>query len=253
MGAPTTTDRELGDQQLDAARGWLSGPEGRAAARRLIQHRRVAGVSAEDLTADALSALWLHLDRRGPLDPGVNIAAYCQTVMRNLLNDAWRARRGRDADTDDTDKDRVQTDGTGKDLQLDERILESFADPAPESGHSSSGVVNACRIAIDTDHGSSRARAGAHVVVTALGWPDALPESVPIPPRHPGATAVDVALWVALWFTDQRDLLRSSGDRATTAERQRRSRAAREMRAVLTRAISHIEVPRRYRAEEVQS
>lgn len=232
VSTPTDAAREdateLAERQLREARDWLGGAEGRAAAQRVTRRFRIRDSSADDLLADTLSNFWLHLDRKGPVDPATNLPAYLSTVMRNLATDALNGRRT------------VQFDD---DSPVIEDIPARTAVPVERDAD-----LGAVRVAIDAVAEEPWAQAGAHAYITALAWPEAIPADHPVPRPEKGATRSEAALWVALWFAGKRDVLVAPGT-ANPAARQKRSRAARRIRDVIDQATATVFADR-FRAEE---
>lgn len=234
VSTPTDAAREDAAElarlsQLNDAEHWLYGAEGRAAAKSRIARHRAVGYSAEELINDTFANVWNRLER-GPLPEGANIAAYCQRVMAHLLDDAFRGdKRRRDRHRDLAIALGVGDRRRNRELRSDSE-QKVFDGGATERTSRRTEIDLTIRAAIDAIDASVAARAGAHTVVTALGWPAALPETHPVPLPTQGATELDRAIWVALWFIGRRDVFSTDGESSAAAARQRRARAAAPIR-----------------------
>ena len=180
-GAPTETD-----SLLTEAATWLWSSEGRHAANRLLRQYRVRGADAvqstDDLLAMALERFWRRLRRNSTPLEDVHLPAYLTSVMRNVLNDAWRGSRSSDVACGDLD------DEAGP------LIADSPVAPASES------LPRAMRNRIETLDGDDWTKAAALVYLTLIGDPDAMTTDVPVPRPRGGATETEAAMWIALWI-----------------------------------------------------
>lgn len=93
------------------AQAWLASAEARAAAKKML-HQYGLGANPDDVTQDALFALWQHLAKY-PEHSIDSVPAYCRTVMRHVVA---KAAQGFDAvsfdealDIDDEPMPEVET------------------------------------------------------------------------------------------------------------------------------------------------
>ena len=223
-GAPPTTDSLLSE-----ARTWLSSPDGRRTAERLLRRYRLHGadviLAAEDLLAETLERFWRRISGKSDSLATANIPAYLTRVMQHCLTDAWRGSRKAAVAVDAIDDDRETV------------FLDSPDVPDPGSGP----LLRKMRNLIESLDGDAWAKAAALVYLTLLGEPDAMTTGVPIPRPRRGATPAEAAMWTALWIAGRRDLFPTVGD-DTPKHRQRRSRAGQKVRALIDAATARIVV-----------
>lgn len=188
------------------AQAWLASAEARAAAKKLL-HQYGLGANPDDVTQDALFALWQHLAMY-PEHSIDSVPAYCRTIMRNVVA---KAAQGFEAVSFDESPDI-------EDQQIPE-VESTLADDlraALEAGSCAKPWVTAAALNY----------------VTLAAHPSIDTHRAPLPIA--GATPEQARVWPSLWFAGERSpgLFPTPG-KHSAAQRKRLSRAA----AAVTKAI----------------
>lgn len=189
-----------------AAQEWLSSAEARAAATKLL-HQYGLGANPDDVTQDALFALWQHV-RRHPHTSIDSVPAYCRTIMRHVVT---KTAQGFGAASFD------------ESLDIEDQ-------PMPEV---ETTLIDDLRAALEAGTGSKPwMTAAALNYVTLTAHPSIDTQHAPWPVA--GATPEQARIWPSLWFAGERARgLFPDGGKHSAAQRKRLSRAA----AAITTAI----------------
>jgi len=211
---------------------WSRTADARHRARVICRCRR-AGLTEQDVIADALSRFWLKAKKgTGPApDDPIN---YMTTMMRNIVTNVHRAWQ----DVEPMEQiDNVHTPGHIGPGDVWE--------PAPVDTRSdlirTIGLAVAVRGAIETADASSADRSAA-LTFLALSddgtSPRALDDDVPHP--EAGARPDQARYWPAIWFAERDERIFGAGQ----AIRRRRSRRIGQIRQLVHWAVSQAEVLR---------
>ena len=211
---------------------WSRTADARHRARVICRCRR-AGLTEQEVIADALSRFWLKAKKgTGPApDDPIN---YMTTMMRNIVTNVHRAWQ----DIEPKEHiDNVHTPG---------RIGPGDVwEPSPVDTRSdvirTIGLAVAVRGAIETADATSADRSAA-LTFLALSddgtSPRALDDDVPHP--EAGARPDQARYWPAIWFAERDDRIFGGGQ----ATRRRRSRRINQVRQLVHWAVSQAEVLR---------
>ena len=211
---------------------WSRTADARRRARVICRCRR-AGLTEQDVIADALRMFWMQAKKctgPAPDDP----ISYMTTMMRNIVTNVHRAWQ----DVEPMEQiDNVHTSGHIGPGDVWE--------PAPVDTRSdlirTIGLAVAVRGAIETADASSADRSAA-LTFLALSddgtSPRALDDDVPHP--EAGARPDQARYWPAIWFAERDDRIFGGGQ----ATRRRRSRRINQVRQLVHWAVSQAEVLR---------
>jgi len=200
------------------AQQWLASAEARTAAKRLL-HQYGLGANPTDIAHDALVALWHHL-RKHPHSSIDDVAAYCRTIMRNVVIKAAQ--------------------GFGP-VSFDDAIdIEDQQMPEVETT-----LVDDLRAALEAGAESKPwVTAAALNYVTLTAYPSIDTRRAPLP--QAGAKPDQARVWPSLWFAGQRQPgLFPDGGKHSARQRKRLSRAAEAITAAIERAKNELTRPDR--------